>query len=500
MKDKTKKIKKRPLGPIVEIIIFILFLSFVCFLFNLIGVSGYKTEAGTFETTLVVVKNVFSKDGIKTILSKAIYNFKDLEPLVMIILSLISVSVLEASGLLKHLFTSLKKFKPSTVTMIVMFTGIISTIIGDYSYALLLPLAGILYKYIGKDSRLGIMTMFIAITIGYGTGLIYDYKAYELGNITELSASSIISNYNYELLSNIFILLSSTVMLTIIGMVALNFFSKKFSRNEYTDNLVISKKAAKTTLIAFIIMILVLVYCIIPGLPHSGLLIDRTAPTYVEKLFGSNSIFSQGLILLIMIILMVCGFIYGIISRNIKNSQDYSKALTKTFEGTGPIFVLLFFISIVYLILDWSNLSTVITTNLVDFIGKSNLSGVLLIIITFLSIVIISTLIPSTIVKWNLISPIYIPLLMRANISPSFVQTIFVAADSVGKLLSPIYVYLIVTVGLIYKYDKEDDNSIIGTMKTMMPYILILSLVWLVIIVGWYLLGLPMGISSSITL
>ena len=72
MKDKAKKIKKRPLGPIVEIIIFILFLSFICFLFNLIGVSGYKTEAGTFETTLVVVKNVFSKDGIKTILSKAI--------------------------------------------------------------------------------------------------------------------------------------------------------------------------------------------------------------------------------------------------------------------------------------------------------------------------------------------------------------------------------------------------------------------------------------------
>ena len=85
-----------------------------------------------------------------------------------------------------------------------MFVGIISTIIGDYSYGLLLPLAGILYKYIGRSSSLGVLTMFIAITIGYGTGIIYNYQAYQLGDITELAASSIISKYNYELLSNIY--------------------------------------------------------------------------------------------------------------------------------------------------------------------------------------------------------------------------------------------------------------------------------------------------------
>ena len=68
--------------------------------------------------------------------------------------------------------------KPKYVTMIVIFVGIISTIIGDYSYGLLLPLAGILYKYIGRSSSLGVLTMFIAITIGYGTGIIYNYQKY----------------------------------------------------------------------------------------------------------------------------------------------------------------------------------------------------------------------------------------------------------------------------------------------------------------------------------
>ena len=81
--------------------------------------------------------------------------------------------------------------------------------------SLLLPIAGILYKYIGRSSSLGILTMFIAITIGYGTGLIYNYQAYQLGDITEVATSSIVSGYNYELLSNIFVLIASNKTLSI---------------------------------------------------------------------------------------------------------------------------------------------------------------------------------------------------------------------------------------------------------------------------------------------
>lgn len=496
---KSKK-KLQTMGPVVEIILLILIVSGLSFIFNLFNASGYKTEGGTFQTTLVVVNNLFSSKGIKHILDSTLTNFQLLEPLVLVILSLIATSILEASGLLKQIFTPLKKIKPMYVTMIVMFVGIISTIIGDYSYALLLPVAGILYKYIGRSSSLGVLTMFIAITIGYGTGLIYNYQAYQLGDITELAASSIVAKYNYELLSNIFVLIVSTIILTLAGTMVLEKFAKKYRRNEETDNLNVSSKAARITLIAFIVMVLAFVYCIIPGFPKSGLLLDKTEPTYIGKLFGSGSSLSQGFMFLIIIVLMICGFIYGKVSKNIKNSSDYSKALTKTFENTGYVFVLLFFASILYEIMDWTNLSTVIATNIVDFVGSTQLSGFILSLIAFLSIILISIFIPSAIAKWELIAPIYVPLLMRANISPTFTQTLFLAADSIGKLFSPIYIYLIVAIGLMHKYEKDSDASIISTMKKIMPVVLILSLVWLVIIFGWYLIGLPIGINTSITL
>ena len=99
--------------------------------------------------------------------------------------------------------------------------------------------------------------------------------------------------------------------------------------------------------------------------------------------------------------------------------------------------------------------------------------------------------------KWKLIAPVYVPLLMRANITPTFTQCIFLAGDSVGKLLSPIYIYLIITVGFMYKYEKNCDATIFSTMKKIMPSILLFALTWLGIIAGWYLIGLPIGIGTA---
>lgn len=492
--------KKRTIGPVAEIMFLALIISVLCLILNLIGFVGYVTEAGTFETTLTVVNNIFSMSGIKYVFNNSLSIFQSLEPLILIIMSLISISILESSGLLKHIFEPLKKIKPKYVTMLVILIGIVSTFIGDYSYALLLPLSGVLYKYIGRDSSLGVLTMFIAITMGYGTGIIYNYQMYELGNITELSAQGINANYNYELLSNLFILLASTVALTVVGTIVLEKLAKKYKRNEYKDNLNTSKKAFRVTAIVLVLIGIVLLYCVIPGFSHSGLLLDRTEPTYIGKLFGPSAPLSKGLMLLIVAVSIICGLIYGSISRNIKNTNDYSKALTKSFENTGYIFVLLFFASILYEIIDWTNIDTVIATNIVDFIVSMNISGVVLVLVAFLSIAIISIIIPTSVAKWTIIAPTFIPLLMRSNISPSFTQTVFLAADSVGKLFSPIYIYLIVAVGFMYKYDKDTNKSIIGTMKKAMPAILLLSLVWVVIIVGWYLVGLPMGINSNITL
>ncbi len=55
-----------------------------------------------------------------------------------------------------------------------------------------------------------------------------------------------------------------------------------------------SKRGLKYALIVSIIVILLFVYMIIPNLPGSGLLLDMTAKTYLDQLFGSTSYFQDG--------------------------------------------------------------------------------------------------------------------------------------------------------------------------------------------------------------
>ncbi len=493
-------LKKTKFGPTFEIIAMAIVVSLVCLIFKLFNVTGLITDLHTFETTLIEFKNVLCGEGIKYVLNNSLSNFQTLEPLILIIVSLVAVSVMEASGLLKHLFTKFKDVKPRFITLLVVFVGIISTFIGDASYALLLPLAGIFYKYTGKNSALGVLTMFVGITIGYGTGLIYDYNMSILGDITEISAQSIIPNYNYEYLSNLYLLITSTVVLSIVGMFVLDKFSKKYTRNEEEDNLITSKKALKTTTIVFIILSLLFAYSIIKGLPDSGIFLSQTEKTYIRKLFGEGSTLGSGLIVILAGIFIVCGYVYGVISRNIKSKGNHGKILTKAFEGTGYIFALLFFLTILTTILDYTNFQTIIATRVIDFVGSTQVTGIILVLLAFLSIVFITIIIPGSLFKWNLIAPVYVPLLMRANITPTFTQMIFLAGDSVGKLFSPIYVYLIITVGFMYKYEKNCDETIFSTMKKIMPTVLLLALTWLGIIVGWYLMGLPIGIGTTTTM
>ena len=490
-------LRKTKLGPTFEIIAMAIVVSVICLLLKLLNFTGLITDLYTFETTLIEFKNIFSGDGIEYVINNTLNNYQALQPLILIIVSLVAVSVMEASGLLKHIFSKLKDVKPKTVTLLVVFVGIISTFIGDCSYALLLPLAGILYKYIGKNSALGVLTMFVGITIGYGTGLIYDYNMSVLGDITEVSAQSIIAGYNYEYLSNLFLLIASTIILSIVGMLVLDKFSKKYTRNEEVDTLIVSKKALKATLITFIICMLLFAYTIVRGLPRSGIFLSLTEKTYIRKLFGEGSVLSNGLMVIIAAIFIICGYVYGIVSRNIKSNGNHGKILTKSFEGTGYIFALLFFLTIFTTILDWTNFQTIITTRIIDFVGSTQVTGVILVLLAFLSIVVMTIILPGTMVKWKLIAPVYVPLLMRANITPTFTQTIFLAADSVGKLLSPIYIYLIITVGFMYKYEKNCDATIFSTMKKIMPSVLLLGLTWLGIIAGWYLIGLPIGIGTG---
>ena len=494
--------KKKSLSPIVTmmiIIFLVIVISSVLSIFNFDGTTTTITN-GILETSIVVVRNILSKEGLIYFFSNVITNFSLLEPFILLIISLIAIGVAKESGFLKQLFSPLKKLKFNVLTFIVIFISVISTIVGDYSYIILLPLVAILYQYNNKSPILGIITVFLGITLGYGTGIFYNYNDYALGVLTQTAAVvDVDPSYKFSLYSNLYIMIVSTIAITFILTALIDkYLSKKIVTNsKYEDEIKTSKKAFLFSIIALIISIIPIFIMILPN----GILLDNTQTHYVAKLFGATSPFNSSFMYLFLFVLTIVSLVYGFVSKNFKNNHDFGWSFTKEFNNIGYLFVLMFLYSILISIVNWTNLGTVLANNLIYIISLFDFTGIPLIIISFLFIILMSILIPGSLEKWALISPVLVPLFMRGNLTPDFAQFVFKAADSVGKIITPLFIYFIVMVGFIEKYnEKENKITLFNTMKLIWPIILTVIIFWLLILVIWYIAGLPLGIDTLATM
>lgn len=495
MRQKKAKIK---IGPIFVLLILTAVIALMSFLFKNFDINGQITSisGGGLESSAISVKNVLSKEGILAIFSGTITNFQYLQPIFFLILSLMGISILEKTGLLSLFFKPFQNVKPMTITFIILFFGITISFFGEHVYVFALPLAGLFYKAVGRSPIIGILTMFIAITIGFGTGIFASYDDVLLGTLTQMSATlNVDKTYIFTLSSYAFIRIASTILLSVIGTIIVEATLAKDSIKEVQEEKMISKKALLTTACVFGLLFLALIICIFP---NRGILLDLTQKTYVGQLFSDGSPFKEGIFLCVLIIIMICGYVYGKISGNIEKKEDYQDAFSHTFDGFGNILVLLFFYSIMMTVLDYSNLPNVIVGNLIEWLSNSQFTGIFLIIISVFLVAIMTIFMPSLLGKWIVISPLFVPLFMKANITPDFCQFIFKIGDIFGKCIAPTFIYFIILLGFLKQYDKE--VSLFGTYKKILKPIGLLAILWILILSGWYAIGLPIGLGTFPTL
>lgn len=503
-----KKKKKILFGPVITILIMTFVIMLLSLIMSKLQLQGEiaTIENGYLASSLTIVNNIFTLDGLKFLFGNVLSNFQTFEPLVILVVALIGISIGESSGLFDIIFKPLKKLSNKTMMALTIFTGIISSVIGDYNYLILIPLVGVVYTIIDKNAYLGILTLFIGMTIGYGTGIIYNDLDYVMGNLTQISASlEVDKNYTYNMFSNIYIMVASTIILTIISTTLIDKFIvpklPKYKKQERQE-VVYSKKGLYISNLIFIIVLAVIVYMIIPGFPNSGLLLDKNSTEYIDMLFGDASPFKNGFVYIVSVVLMLCGFVYGKISGNIKNTTEYSLGLSKSFSNVGFVFVLMFFTSQMISILDWTNIGPVIVSSLTNLLASLPFSGIILIITFFIIVIIMTFVMPSTLDKWVLLSPLVVPLFMRANITPDFTLFIYKVADGIGKCFSPLFVYFLIMLAFLEKYNSDEEYkvTVFGTIKSALPVYLLLGGLLLLIIVCWYLVGLPSGIGTYPTL
>ena len=254
------------------------------------------------------------------------------------------------------------------------------------------------------------------------------------------------------------------------------------------------------SVIAGTIYLLIFLYNIIPGLPLSGNLLDYSQYFYIDKLFSHNSFFSQGFVFIVTVFFIVLGLSYGIGAKTIKNNNDFCEDLSHSLDGTGNTLILILLGSILVNIVKKTNIGVVLTINLTNFIQNSGFTGPTLVIALFIASAISSLFLTGSSARWAILSTAVVPTFIGCSLSPEFAQVIVRFGECMTTGLTPILAYYFVYLAYLEKYNQnEKPINLFKTLKYQTKYSLLIGLVLLLILIGWYLIGLPIGIGGYIT-
>ena len=531
MKEKRKlKLKKFYFHPITVFLFLTLLTVVLSGILSAIEMQAtYNTvnpNTNELESTLVAVENLLSFDGMKFLIGNATTNFISFAPLGTLLLALIGITIAESTGLIETLTKRFfSKIPKEVFTFIILFIATISSLINEVGYAILIPLVALIYFMNGRNPLLGIITAFCGVAFGYGVTIFVGSMEIALMDYTRTAAWLIDDGMHISLTSNLFFIIATSILISVIGTIIIEKIiapkigkykkeeefakteqyrvinleeeeQKRIERDKY------EKRGLRFALITSIIVILLFIYMLIPGLPYSGMLLDMTEDTYLNQLFGDTSYFQSGFTYLVTLLLIIQGIAYGLGAKSIKNDKELIEEVGKKFSKTSYIFVLIFVVSQFIAVFKETNIGLIITAWLANLLENLEFSGIPLIIVTLILIAVANMFLTSPTTKWMIFAPVVVPMFMQSNISPQFAQIVMRVGNSMTNGYTVMLASFVIYIGYlnIYNLNKNRPITIRKSLKMIAPYFLIISAAWILIVVGWYITGLPIGPGVNPTL
>jgi len=204
-----------------------------------------------------------------------------------------------------------------------------------------------------------------------------------------------------------------------------------------------------------------------------------------------HSAFFRGLITAILFFFLAPGLAYGIATGSIRSDKDVVRQMTAAMGSLASYIVLVFFAAQFVYSFGYSNLGLVLAVRGAELLEGIGLTGVPLMIGFVLMSAFINLFMGSASAKWAIMAPVFVPMFMLLGYHPGLTQAVFRIGDSVTNVVTPMMSYFALIVAFAQKYDPRSG---LGTLiSTMLPYTLLFGLLWTLLLVGWMLLGLPVG-------
>ena len=471
---------------------FLLFVYLIAILMVASAVISWLniTAVNPSNGEVIHVKNLLSVEGIQWILPNVIKNFSGFTPLGSILALVIGAGLAERVGLLQSLMYKMaSKVNARYASYMVIFIAFFSHISSDAALVVMPPLGALIFLAVGRHPVAGLLAAIAGVGCGFTANLLIVTTDVLLSGLSTEAAKAINPAVQVSVIDNWYFMAASVILLTIVGAILTDKFVEprlpvyRGERNEEMKKLTPEQnRGLMASGIAALVFIGLVALLVVP----------EAAPLRNPKTGGIiPSPFIQGIVPLIILFFFVISVPYGMVTKQIRSASDVPDLLVDPMKSMAGFIAMVFPLSQFVAFFNWSNMGKFMAIGLTDVLENLGMTG----IPAFLGLIFLSALLCMFIASgsaiWSILAPIFVPMFMLLGFHPAFAQIVFRVADSSVIPLAPMSPFVPLFLGFLQRYNKEAK---LGTYYSLvLPYPIVFFVVWLLMLVGWYLLGLPIG-------
>ena len=466
-------------------------------LFSALGYALGWSAIHPATNEVVTPVNLLSHDGIHRILLEMVDNFTGFAPLGIVLVAMLGIGIAEQSGLIHTVIRLLVLNSPKhLLTFVLVFTGILSNVASDVGYVLLIPLAGVIFIAVGRHPIAGMAAAFAGVSGGFSANLVLGTVDPLLAGLSQEAAQILDPSYVVNPTANYFFMVASTFVIAFVGTWVTEKIveprlgqydghveesDKSFDKLNKTE-----KKGLRNAMIALGIIVVITLIGIIP---ENG---------YFRGTDGGllSSPLIKGVVAMLFITAGAMGLAYGFTTGAFKNDSDVINGMSASMKTLATYIVLVFFAAQFVAYFKWSNLGIIMAVKGANLLMSADIGLIPLMILFILLAATINMLMGSASAKWAILAPIFIPMFMIMGYSPELSQVVYRIGDSVTNVISPMMSFFALIIAFVQKYDPKAG---IGTIiAAMVPYSVAFLIFWIILLVIWLLIGIPLGPDAGI--
>jgi aminobenzoyl-glutamate transport protein len=509
-----------------------------------LGPTGHPEVVLVAAGDPVAPRSLLNSDGVYWMLSSMLRNFTSLPALGLIFVAILGIGLAEKFGFFGALMRGLAFVTPRRLlTPMIVFLGANSSVASDAGYIILPPLAAALFHATGRHPLAGLAAAFAGVAGGFGGGFFPTGSDGALAGFAQDAARVIDPAYTVNILHNFYFKAASAIVVTLAAwFVTDRIVEPRLQRSGGLDagvddgtvmtDMALSSRERKALFSALAAMVGMLALwgalILIPGMPlhgtglptlpdgrvvvhHAVAIGPEGAPTeaapgdvlaskplsVVETPARGRLVESPGsrwshvIVPVIFLTFLVPGCVFGRVNGGLRTQKDFIEGIYHGVRTIVPVLTIAFFMAQFVNYFAYTRLDRMLAYTGGSLLVEASLPVPVLLVAFVLLVVAGDFAISGMLSKFGVLAPIFVPMFMMVGMSPELTTAAYRIGDSVVNIVTPLNSYLLVILVVLQKYRKSAGFG--SLVSLMLPYSVVLGLVWSAFLLAWYLLGIDLG-------